>query len=174
MRKSGLAVCLVVAVASLLGSAGADELCDDEAVECTSVEGSEDKDVEIDALDLPLIETFHYERQGDHRELSVLDLPLVNVVKAERNGSDCAETEILDCPGVALYDSHVTRDGSKREVLDLPGAALIRSTSENDGDFDRQFLKLPVIGSLLRIKKSGDTHTVGVFFLKFRYRSNAN
>lgn len=181
MWKSGLVVFLGVVVASLLSPAGADESCADEAAtvecaerECASVEAAGEKNVEIDILDLPLVETFHYERQGDHRELSMLDLPLVDVVKAERGGPSCAETDILDCPGVELYKSRVTPDRSKREVLDLPGVALVRSTSEKDGDFDRQFLKLPLVGSLFRVKKSDNTHTVGVFFLKFRYRSNAD
>lgn len=124
---------------------------------------AEDKKVEI--LDLPFFEVGIYEKEGDSTKVDVLDAPLASLLKVRKEGDDESHVKFLNGPGTSLVKSSKTKDSKSFELLDVPMASLLRMEKHDNGDYDRRFLKLPIIGSLFRQTKHDGKKTTRFLFV---------
>lgn len=98
-----------------------------------SVDYSEDVD-HVHGSVFPLVK---YHREGDETKLKVPYLPLVSLVKAKKSD-----------------------DVEEVSVVSVPFFKLVKSEKHSDGRFDHQFVKLPIIGSLFRHKRTADKEKI--------------
>ncbi|PCJ57002.1 MAG: hypothetical protein COA73_11280 [Candidatus Hydrogenedentota bacterium] len=90
------------------------------------------------------------------KEVRTSVFPLVKYRKEE----DESRLKLLYVPGAALVKAKETEDSSKLEVVDIPFFKLVKSEHHADGTFDNQFLKLPLVGSVFRHKRTADKEKV--------------
>lgn len=81
------------------------------------------------------------------------------IVKYDREGED-SKVKVLHAPFVAVYKSEVDEGEQKTEFVDVPFFKLAQSKSNDEGEFDNKFIKLPIVGSLFRHKRQGDKEKI--------------
>lgn len=102
---------------------------------------------------------------GTKRKLEFIDIPLVKIFKSESNGAEDRHTKVVDVPLLTVLD--VDRDGENRsfDFIDTPVVSVIKTRKYENGDHERSFLKLPILGPVFSHSRHGDkTKTKFLFF----------
>jgi len=118
-------------------------------------------------------EGYEYERHGDRTETEVLDVPFASLLETEREGDDHSSVKFLNAPFTTVVSAEKSGESKETKRLDIPFFTLAESEREEDGDFDRKAIKLPILGSLFRHKREGDTEKVRFLFFKHTRKVDA-
>jgi hypothetical protein len=111
---------------------------------------------------LPVIvgEAYSFERHGDRTETELLDVPFASLMKREENGPDHKEVRIVNLPFTTMIEAEEHDDSRSLKLVDIPFFTLLDNKDHGDGNFDNKFIKLPIIGSLFRHKRTDDEEKV--------------
>lgn len=115
---------------------------------------------------LPVIvgEAYSHKRYGDRTETEVLDVPFASLVKAESDGADHREVKLVNLPFTTLVEAEEHKDRKSLKLVDIPFFTLVDNEDHGDGEFDNKLIKLPLIGSLFRHKRTDDEEKVRFLF----------
>lgn len=121
----------------------------------TTISHLSDKDKETwKILNVPLVEGFHYDRNGGEANTTILDVPFATLYKGRFSDNGASDWKLLDVPFATLAkgDSSSGKGGKggsgSLTLLDVPLACLYNQ--ESNADRTRiKVLDLPLIGPLL-------------------------
>ena len=100
---------------------------------------------------------------------SVLNLWIAHLVKS-KSSPEKSHFTLLHVPLVSLFDAARRDTIQSWELLDIPLITLLRSEHDpSSGDFHRQFLTLPFLGSLYSHEKEGNDTELQMLFLYRRH-----
>lgn len=122
----------------------------------------------IEVVDVGVFQGYRYDRKNGAQEATVLDAKLATLVEARQDGNESSSLRLVSAPFVSLIESRQSGGESSFDLIDVPFFSVIKAREHGNGDFDRRFLNLPIIGSLFRHSKDGDTETVRILGLKVK------
>ncbi len=119
--------------------------------------GAWSDDTETDTSTENLTDAFGGEAVAEpSKDVRTSVFPLVKYRKEDEE----SRLKLVYLPGAALIKAKETEDSSKLEVVDIPFFKLVKSEQHADGRFDNQFLKLPLVGSVFRHKRTENTEKI--------------
>ena len=83
-----------------------------------------------------------------------MDVPFASLLRRETHGPDDTEINIVNLPGTSLIEATRHGDASSLKLVDIPVFTLVDNEDHGHGEFDNKFIKLPIIGSLFRHKRT--------------------
>ena len=166
MLRSGFQIALIALALTLTpGTALPDEAVDEPFETHTEFGGDEEYSVSF-------VVPFENHDDGNVRRFRLLDFWIVKFVDMEsRKDPEYYRLDVVDVPLVTLFSRERDEDKTSTSLLTLPGFALFRNKTRGDTHVDRQFLKLPLIGSLFRYRRTPrETRTEILFLMRFSNR----
>jgi hypothetical protein len=167
MLRSGLQTVLFIpalafALALTPGTARPDEI---PAPSHEPVEAEDDDDGQFSvSFVVPFDRDF--DDDGDTKRFKLLDLWIVKFVDMEsRKDPEYYKLDVVDVPLITLFSRERDDGHNTTGVLTLPGFALYKNESRRDTHVDRQVLKLPLIGSLFRYRRTPTETRTDLLFL---------
>ena len=129
----------------------------------------EKKDVKV--VNALIAQGYTHKKNENVTRTEILDVPFASLAKVNRDG-DHKGTRILNAPGTSLVRIESDEDETFVKILKVPLFTLIDVESQEDGQFDRRFVKLPIIGSLFRHTRTEDETRVRFLFFSHKKRLN--
>ena len=133
-----------------------------------SVQRRVDDNWRTQLFDFGLFQLFDSRRDGDLRKMHVFDFTVFETYDYERAGEDL-EINFANGPAFHFFRKQADEDYQKTDILSLPLKTLLyRNESEDNGDYHRRFLRLPLLGSMVEdVNTADERKTKVLWFMTF-------